>query len=292
MPIRPPRPNPPLWIQIPGELKERPIWCPWRYEWRDPNWTKVSYQINGERARSNDPATWTTYRDAGEAYYEGNPRDRLPYDGIGIGVSGGLVGWDFDHCRDDPAMLALVRRLDSYTEISPSGSGFRVLTLGTLPPVGRRIGLVEVYNDRRFLSITGKLLAAAPRVINERQSVIDELHHELFGARLAFEAARVTHPPVCVSLDDEELIRRACNTSLRFAALYQDGWAGADQSAQDLWLCSRLAFWFGRDRDRMDRAFRNSALYRLKWERTDYRERTLAAACAGSGETYNGRNAR
>jgi hypothetical protein len=51
-----------------------------------------------------------------------------------------------------------------------------------------------------------------------------------------------------------------------------------DDSAADLALCSGLAFWTGPDFDRIDVLFRHSGLYREKWERADYRRRTIEAA--------------
>jgi hypothetical protein len=44
---------------------------------------------------------------------------------------------------------------------------------------------------------------------------------------------------------------------------------------------SRLAWWTDRDRHQTDRLFRQSGLYRKKWERDDYRERTLDKALEG-----------
>ena len=56
---------------------------------------------------------------------------------------------------------------------------------------------------------------------------------------------------------------------------------GGDHSAADLALCPRLA-WYTRDPDQLDRLFRRSGLYRPKWERADYRRRTLARVLGGS----------
>jgi len=41
---------------------------------------------------------------------------------------------------------------------------------------------------------------------------------------------------------------------------------GGDDSAADLALCNLLAFWTGRDAERMDRLFRQSGLMREKWD--------------------------
>jgi hypothetical protein len=42
-----------------------------------------------------------------------------------------------------------------------------------------------------------------------------------------------------------------------------------------------LAFWTGPDPRRIDRLFRQSGLYRDKWERADYRETTIGLALSG-----------
>jgi putative DNA primase/helicase len=47
-----------------------------------------------------------------------------------------------------------------------------------------------------------------------------------------------------------------------------------------------LAFWTGPDPERIDKLFRHSGLYRRKWERKDYRERTIARALEGRTEFY------
>jgi hypothetical protein len=48
-----------------------------------------------------------------------------------------------------------------------------------------------------------------------------------------------------------------------------------------------LAFWTGNSEIQIDSLFRQSGLMREKWERQDYRERTIKAAVSGNHETYN-----
>jgi hypothetical protein len=47
-----------------------------------------------------------------------------------------------------------------------------------------------------------------------------------------------------------------------------------------------LAFWTGGDAARIDALFRQSGLYREKWDRDDYRNRTIAEALSGKTEFY------
>jgi primase-polymerase (primpol)-like protein len=47
-----------------------------------------------------------------------------------------------------------------------------------------------------------------------------------------------------------------------------------------------LAFWTGGDATRIDTLFRQSGLYRKKWDRNDYRNRTIREALSGKTEFY------
>ena len=150
---------------IPTELRRRDQWVVWRAEIRGGKPTKVPYRVASpsRRASVDDPTTWGSFDDAIDAY----PRPALHLDGIGYVLTrdDGLVGIDLDHCRDretgaiEAWALAIVRRIDSYTEVSPSGTGLRIFARGVLPPGRRRKDGVEVYALGRYLSITGHRLA-------------------------------------------------------------------------------------------------------------------------------------
>jgi putative DNA primase/helicase len=71
-------------------------------------------------------------------------------------------------------------------------------------------------------------------------------------------------------------------------------WAGdtsdyGSHSGADLALCGMLAFWTRGDAVRTDALFRQSGLYRTKWDRDDYREKTIAEALSGKTEFYRSR---
>ena len=57
---------------------------------------------------------------------------------------------------------AVVEQMESYTEISPSGSGLRILVACAGFQVNTRTPQVEIYSHSRFLTITGHHLAEAP----------------------------------------------------------------------------------------------------------------------------------
>ena len=61
-----------------------------------------------------------------------------------------------------------------------------------------------------------------------------------------------------------------------------------DDSRADLLLCNILAFWT-RDKEQIARIVSGSALNRDKWDRPDYRDRTIEKALATVTETYSPR---
>jgi primase-polymerase (primpol)-like protein len=95
------------------------------------------------------------------------------------------------------------------------------------------------------------------------------------------------------SLGDQELLdkaRRARNGT-KVTTLFDCGdWQGLyqSQSEADLALCSELAFWAGNDGNRIDGLFRQSRLFREKWERADYRDESISRAIACNTKTYSG----
>jgi putative DNA primase/helicase len=149
---------------IPTELKRRPQWVNWRYAWQDEKWTKHPYNPRtGRKASSTDLLTWSAFEDVLTAYRGGD------YDGVGFIFCSGdpYAGVDLDGCRDPETgeietwAAEIVRRLDSYTELSPSGKGVHIVARGKLPVGGGRRGPVEMYCQDRFFTMTGHALGGA-----------------------------------------------------------------------------------------------------------------------------------
>ena len=169
--LRPQAPLP-LWEHFPDELTALPQWVVWRYEYRldkqgKAKWTKSPYQPDGRtRASTTDRATWASFEFVQTAYLSSYEVGNIPLDGVGFVLSAHdpFTAFDFDHCRNpltgeiDPLIASYIRRLDSYTEISPSGAGIRVIVQAKLPERDRRIGNIEMYDSERFISVTGHLL--------------------------------------------------------------------------------------------------------------------------------------
>lgn len=263
---------------IPAELREQRQWVIWRYEERDGKRTKVPYQAgqNGARASSTDPSTWTRFEVA---------RDAAPaLDGIGFVLSSRdpFVAVDLDHCIDEGGALTdeactIVEALDSYTEITPSGHGLRIIVRGELPPGGRKRGNVEIYDSGRYVTITGCVLGGRNQV-HERTAEIAAVHSRVFPAPVSITRAPRQAPAMSdLSLPDQEVLRRA--TAAKNGAAVGHLWGGdyqaagySSQSEADSALAFHLAFWTNSDPVQMDRLFRESGLMREKWDEKHFND--------------------
>ena len=242
--------------KIPLILKQRRCWVVWRREKRHKKFTKIPYNARtGAAASSTDPATWSTFDEAMAAYATGR------YSGIGYVLNGNdqIVGVDLDHCRDkdtgevQPWAKAIVSELDSYSEVSPSGTGIRIFVCGTLPAGGRKRGHIEVYRTARYLTVTGDHLPSTPSDVEERNDRLTHFYESTF--RRSEVPAKPAERPIS-RLDDEAVIRKAKSSGngFKFARLFSGDWSDyPSQSEADLALCTRLAFWCGRDAAQIDR---------------------------------------
>jgi putative DNA primase/helicase len=272
-------------------------WVCWRSEERDGKRTKIPYSpLTGKRASSTDPETWGGYPEAVKACREGG------YDGIGFVFTkdDSFCGVDFDRCRDaetggiEPWAQEIIQELDSYTEISPSGTGVHILLSAVLPEGRNRKGRIEIYDRGRYFTVSGRHLEGTPRTIEERQERLLDLRRRVFGEQPSFNWRATLRLAADAAISDEEVIAKAASADNgeRFRRLWAGDTSGYEHddneghSEADLALCSILAFWTGPDPERIDALFHQSGLYREKWERADYRERTIARALDGKAEFY------
>jgi primase-polymerase (primpol)-like protein len=156
--------QPPKWENIPPELTALPQWVLWRWVERGGKPTKPPYQPDGSHARVDDPSTWSPFEYVQTAF-ETAPSNHTFFHGVGFVLTeqAGFTAFDFDNCLDadfqivDSRVAQWVRALDSYTEISPSGRGLRVLVRAKLPAGARKAGNCECYDTGRYVTLTGRL---------------------------------------------------------------------------------------------------------------------------------------
>jgi primase-polymerase (primpol)-like protein len=290
---------------IPAALKDVPQWVVWRYtEEIDPETGEVDYDkppVNartGGLASSTNPQTWTTYEQAAGAYQRGG------LDGIGFvlrrdkaaGDAPGLVAIDLDKCRDpetgtiEPWATSIVHSINTYTEVSPSGRGLRLFLYGKLPGHGRKRGPYENYEAGRYVTVTGQRIEGAPATIEHRQAELLRVHAEQWGGPPKEQTAGGTpNGHVYLGVTVEDVVRKAseAKNGQKFKAL----WAGSingypSQSEADQALVNYLAFWCGAE-ELIDASFRQSGLFRSKWNRDYYRKRTISRALESCKEFFD-----
>ena len=296
---------------IPETLRKRDQWVCWREEERDGKPTKIPVTPGaGGFASSTESETWASF----EAALEYTETEHA--DGVGFVFTDDdpIVGVDLDDCRDpetddvDDRALDIIERLDSYTEVSPSGTGYHVLITGELPDGRNRRGSVELYDTARFFTVTGNHVDRTPTRVTRRQDALRAIHREYVDTERDTaseseqrggaddESPTTGAADVDVDLEDEELLEKARNASNgeKFERLWNGNTVGYDsQSEADMALCCLLAFWTGGDRTQMDHLFRQSGLLREKWDEVHYAdgstygEKTIERAIATTSEFYD-----
>lgn len=278
--------------RLPQSLRENARFCLWHYEERNGKPTKVPYQVSGRRADSTDITTFASFEEV-LAVVDG-------YDGIGMGVFGSYFAVDIDHCVADGKLSDMaqdiVDTMDSYTEYSPSGTGVRIICTAEGLAYekaryyinNRSIGL-EVYvagYTEKFVTLTGNATRGT-EVAERTQTLMTVL--EKYMVRPTPQKKEKTEAPGSY-LSGASVIAKATMSKQgeKFKSLWEGNIPqGKSHSEADLALCTILAFWCGGDTEQMDRLFRQSGLYREKWEREDYHTIALQKAVAATTEFYS-----
>ena len=271
---------------IPERLQEYNQWVVWQYAIIDTEIKKPPFSpTTGKRASVTRPETWGSFDEAQAAYETGQ------FAGVGIVLTGniGIVGIDIDHCIADgePSEEAakIVRAINSYAEASPSGTGIRIMLEGKLPGALRRRGNIELYEDMRYLTMTGHWIANTPKDVKPRHRELYGVYHRIFQLDSREQVTENTGCGVGQRPTLRYLLVRSDETVLQKALTAKNGdnfrryyhgdtslWEGAgarhqSQSEADFTLVLMLLYWTNKDTIQVDRLFRMSGLMREKWDR-------------------------
>jgi hypothetical protein len=292
-PNQKPQLNLPDPANVPEELKKLPRWVCWKWVERKDKKKPDKPPINphtGKIADAHDPSVWTDYETACAA------AKRWGCNGVGIVLTeeDPYTGIDLDNCLNpetgilDPWAQEIVDALKSYTERTPSGKGVRVVIRGTMDKLnGHKVpmsddGVVEIYDRKRYFTVTGNHLSGTPETIEARQEELDQLHAKLFPAAKP-------NRPVNIDGDEPQSLSDEQIMDMMFAAkngedvrrLFEGDTSkyAHDDSAADMALCCYIAF-YTKNREQIERIFGKSNLaLRDKWiKRKDYRDRTIRKA--------------
>ena len=226
----------PFDLRIPDELRARPQWVAW---WNavgegiplklpGGGWSKALKKQEkphklpidpqtGALAASTRPKTWSSFENAVAAV------QRWSLTGVGFVFtdSDPFAGVDLDNCRNPKTCeiaewaWVIIRTLDSYTEISPSGTGVHIFVRAQLPSGrGNQIrhhgGKVEMFSRARYFTFTGIQVDGTSIGIFDRQAELLSVHSKLFAKRHASVAAKESAPSSTLPASDSELIEKAC----------------------------------------------------------------------------------
>ncbi len=207
---------------IPDDLRSLARWLRW--EWRlnpkQTRWTKVPL---GE---VDEPNTWSAFDRVAS----------LATDGVGITLgqlsdTQWLVGIDLDDCRDmDSGRLTdeaveIISALDSYTEVSPSGTGVKVFVYTSTPlPQGKRSNEhFEAYDSGRYFCATGQRVPNTPAEVRDATAAVAE-----------FYATYIDPPRNKTELSDRELALSALSALLPARADDRYDWIRAGMALKSV----------------------------------------------------------
>jgi hypothetical protein len=269
------------------ELKQQRRWVLWRLIQKPgtPKPTKVPFQVNGNMARTNDPATWATYAESEGVVSQ--------FSGIGmvLGEVDGVAVWgvDIDNCCDavtgkfSQESREVVISLDSYGEYSPSGTGCHVFGLGKLPGEGEPVvrpypGAKQIeikgrsYQGRGFyFTFTGRHLSKTPHELMAHQAEITALYNRVAAMPTKTGASK----GLTIAITEDE--------ATRFKKLMAGDMSAydGDHSKADMALVHLLSKKFHGNAFLIDQEFCKSGLYREKWDRLDYKWSTIGKVIKG-----------
>ena len=158
-------------------------WVVWKAVDRDGKLTKVPFDPKtGRFAKVSLDSTWGTYQQAMQTWQENDI-----YEGVGFVLTKAdpFVFVDLDKCIDDDGTTEtwaqdIIDKLNSWTEVSPSGHGYHVIVEAAMPSGGNRSGQFECYSHGRYFTVTGDTCGDKD-TIAERTAELAEIHAGIFS---------------------------------------------------------------------------------------------------------------
>lgn len=275
-------------LGLPVELKARACWVVWRFGPTPPRGKPEKVPLNprtGRKASSTDPRTWGRFEDAYARYLDRGLHGR---GGVGFVLplhaltppAGRLAGLDLDGYRDpasgrlDPDAADALGHLDTYCEVSPSGTGVKAVAFADLDRDGPKVSKkgsrrkVELYPEARFFALTGWRVPGFPAAVKPRGEQLADLRRLLLPPVERAGPVPADRGPGFGGSDESLLAAAlaAANGDRLRAYFHRGEFGGHPTPSEALFgLAQLLAFWTGDDPDRADRLIRRSAL----WRRTE-----------------------
>lgn len=316
----------PTWSQVKIEdLKLKKQWCNWELVTKEDGKTtkepKNPHNIF-QKALTNNSDTWGTYEQA----EQNNSNIGIVFD---KGLCGIDVDGTDNHTFENCLQAEIVEHFKdiTYIEKSPSGAGVHVLfycNANELPTVPNKVNKetgevisqkldtsyysknpnngIEIYFSgltSRYFTFTGNQISTKNEIAMLSKDEIISFLDKYMIKPIKNGKTKPNKPKDFslqndISFTDGELIDKIkkSNQGSKFNSLFNGDTSNynEDDSSADLALCCIIAWWSGGNPDIIDKIFRQSELYRKKWEREDYRANTINLAidnCNGKFYTPN-----
>lgn len=279
--------------------------------------TKIPFSVNtGYRMNPHN---------LNEAYNQGTSLGAIEESGFVITENDPFFVIDIDNMLDENGdyngftkeMLSLFE--GCYKEVSVSGNGLHIIGSTSNKDIPHKCKNLEhdaeLYTSKRFITVNksfakGGLVESSTTFVDDQyKTMIEKYFQRSVSYDEDSEEWRNTpvkewHGPK----DDDELIEKMLKSSSAASAFddakasikdlwtrnvdvlskaFPHGKLEFDSSSADQSLLSHLAFWTGKNHERIERLFNCSGLVRDKWvERKDYRRRSIINACCMTTQVY------
>lgn len=280
-----------LYDNIPPMLKERPNWVAWGIRDAPPKSPfHPASLLSGKPfpAKAGVRETWGSYEAAVQCVRRGLAR------GIGYEFDGGVYGVDLDHVLDEAGTLTpqareIVGKLGSYTEVSPSGAGLHIFVLAPGADITRhrkKDYFLEIYSTGRYFTVTGNVMGGL-KPIATRTAELQAIHDKFLLPDPEQRVIRLPAADPVPSATQDRFLHTGLERDKVFRALWNGERRHGNESADDIALMNKLAYWCNADPDAIIRAFLSSPYHaqkdeahRRKCQRSDYLPNTAKNACA------------
>jgi len=214
---------------IPASMLDTPRWAPWRAVWNEKKrkYDKIPHRTDQPAYGLSSKSTkgWSVFHRAMAVYLQNPDKfagvgylvtgEKAQGAGADVFAPGELAGVDLDHCRDAstgeiaPWAAEVIAKLDSYTEVSPSGTGLRVMVrAGVDADIINHERGIEIYGgtQARFVTITGQRVDGSRRDVRPAPAgVLEGLAAKYRRARTKAEVEDLHLPPLLSALDLPDL---------------------------------------------------------------------------------------
>ena len=263
---------------IPQEVKENAKFCLWTYS-KD----KTKIPINPHDFKFGDSSDISKFDKYENVVIKTNEKY-----GLGIGVFNNICAIDIDHVIDENGVLSdkaneIIKKMNSYTEFSPSGKGIRILfkcddgfSYDKTKYYIKHDDL-EIYVSgmtSRFLTVTGNYISGEFK--NGQRELEFILDKYMRRKNISFKLPQKldTDDYLKIGLEKDEKLKKLWNA-------IPDGYGGRE-SETDQSLCNKLAYWCNKDYNKIYNAFMSSPYaqrkdddHKRKLQRDDYLPNTI-----------------